>query len=127
MAELNEFDILVAHNGQYFDKRWLNTACIEHYICPVCRLKKFIDPVLVSRKHLRMGRNSLAALLDHFDIPDKKTPLELKLWLKATLDGNQAAMNKIVAHCRADILALETLYDRIRPLIDKIDSRGSAY
>ena len=127
VKELDQYDILVAHNGQYFDKRWLNTACLEYGLFPICRAKKFIDPVLISRKHLRMGRNSLAALLDHFDIPIKKTPLELKQWLKATLDGNQTCMNTIVAHCKQDILALEMLYDRVRPLVDKIDNRGSAF
>lgn len=127
VKELDKYDILVAHNGQYFDKRWLNTACLEYHLFPVCRSKKFIDPVLISRKHLRMGRNSLAALLDHFDIPVKKTPIILKYWIKAVMDGNQKCMDDIVRHCRQDILALELLYDRVRPLVDKIDNRGSAF
>ena len=127
VKELDKYDILIAHNGQYFDKRWLNTSCIEYGLYPICRLKKFIDPVLLSRKHLRMGRNSLAALLDHFDIPVKKTPVELKLWTKAALDSNAACMQKIVTHCLHDVRSLEMFYDKVRPLIDKIDNRGSAF
>ena len=127
IGELDRYDILVAHNGQYFDKRWLNTSCIEYGFYPICRLKKFVDPVLLSRKHLRMGRNSLAALLDHFNISVKKTPIEFKFWKKAAFDGNRNCMDKIVTHCLHDVRSLEMFYDKVRPLIDKIDNRGSAY
>jgi len=124
---LRDFDILVAHNGQYFDKTFLNSACLKYGITPSTRWTKFVDPVLIARRHMRMARNSLTSLIDYFDIQDTKTPVEFKHWMQASHDGNKKSMHYIVKHCERDIISLEQVYDKVRLLVDKIDSRGSAY
>lgn len=125
--ELDKYDILVAHNGQWFDKGFFNAKCIEYGIRPILRMKKLIDPVQISRRHLRLGRNSLAAIIDYLQIPVKKTPIELRKWLLASLEGNKKCMDIIIEHCEYDVITLEKVYDKLRGLIDKIDSRGSAF
>lgn len=125
--ELNEFDILIAHNGQWFDKGYFNAKCLQYEITPVLRFKKLIDPVLISRRHLRLGRNTLAALIDYLQIPVKKTPIELHKWIKASHDGDKKCMDLISVHCEHDVITLEKVYNRLRKLIDKIDKSGSAY
>lgn len=124
---LKQFDVLVAYNGQYFDKTFLNSMCLKYEIEPSIRWVKFIDPVLIARRHLRIARNSLTSLVDYFNIQDTKSPVEFKHWMQAALDGNKTSMNYICEHCEKDILALESVYDRVRRLVDKIDNRGSAY
>lgn len=127
VERLRDFDILVAHNGQYFDKTFLNSACLKYGISPSTRWTKFIDPVLIARRHLRIARNSLGSLIDYFEIEDKKTPIEFKHWIQASHDGNRKSMSYIVQHCEQDIVSLEQVYEKVRLLVDKIDSRGSAY
>lgn len=127
MAALDEFDILVAHNGQWFDKKFINTVALRHGLRPLVRWKKLIDPVLLSRRHLSMGRNSLNALIDYFEVQDKKTPINFRDWLRASLEGDTTCMNRIVKHCVQDVRALEGVYDKVRPLIEKIDKSGSAF
>lgn len=127
IKELGRFDILAAHNGQYFDKTWLNAASLKYGVEPVCRYKKFIDPVLLSRRHLKMGRNSLTSLIDYFEVPTHKTPIEFKHWIQASHDGNSRSLDYIVQHCQKDVVSLEQVYDKVRPLIEKIDSKGSAF
>lgn len=124
---LNEFDILIAHNGQWFDKGYFNAKCMQYGLDPVLRYKKLIDPVLISRRHLRLGRNTLAALIDYLQIPVKKTPIELHKWIKASHDGDKKCMDLISIHCEHDIITLEKVYDRLRKLIDKIDKNGSSF
>ncbi len=129
LRELEQYDVLVAHNGQYFDKAFLNAKCLEHGFSrevAALKRKKFIDPVLLARKHLKLGRNTLAAIIDYFQIPVKKTPLELSAWRKAAFDGDMQAMNLIVDHCIPDVDSLALVYDRMRPLIEKVDNRGSS-
>jgi uncharacterized protein YprB with RNaseH-like and TPR domain len=121
------FDIVVMHNGEWFDKQFLNAKCSQYGLRPIMRYKKSVDPCHLSRKHLRMGRNSLAALIDFFNIREKKTPLTLWDWTKAALDSDRKAMDKIVRHCVMDVRSLEMVYNKVRPLIDKINSQGSAY
>lgn len=125
--DLDKFDILIAHNGQWFDKGYFNAKCMQYNIEPVLRFKKLIDPVLISRRHLRLGRNTLAALIDYLQIPIKKTPIELHKWIKASHDGDKKCMDLISVHCEHDVITLEKVYDRLRRLIDKIDKSGSSY
>lgn len=127
MKELREYDILVAHNGQYFDKAFLNTSCLKYGMLPELRLKKFIDPVLIARKHLRLHNNTLNALIAHLDIPEKKTPVAFEHWVKAGLDSNTKSMDYIVEHCEKDVIALEAVYDETRKLVKRIDDGGSAW
>lgn len=123
---LKDYDILVAHNGQYFDKQWLNTLCLLYEETPAIRWTKLIDPVLLARRHLRLGRNSLDTLIDYFGIPHKKTHVSGRLWLQAAIEGNRGAMDEIVEHCEMDVKALECVYGKVRRLVEKIDNRGSA-
>jgi uncharacterized protein YprB with RNaseH-like and TPR domain len=125
--ELDKYDILVAHNGERFDKKFFNAKCLQYHLKPILRFKKLIDPVQLSWRHLRLGRNTLAALIDYLEIPVKKTPLELHRWLEASLEGSKKSMDIICTHCDYDVITLEQVYDRLRFLIDKIDNRGSAY
>ena len=127
LNELDEYDILVAHNGQWFDKGFMNAKAIQYGLTPILRFKKIIDPCLASRRHLRLGRNSLAAIIDYLRIPVKKTPIELHVWTQAALEGNKACMDRIAEHCEADIITLELVYDKMRKLIDKIDKNGSSF
>lgn len=127
MDELDKYDILVAHNGQSFDKSYLNAKCLQYGIRPILRLKKLIDPVRLSRRHLRLGRNSLAAIIDYLQIPVRKTPIELHKWIKATHEGDKRSMDVICTHCEYDIKTLEAVYTKLKPLVDKIDSRGSEF
>ena len=124
---LKEYDVLVAHNGQYFDKTFLNSACLKYGISPSIRWLKFIDPVLLARRHMRIARNSLASLIDYFDLQESKSPVAFKHWIQASHDGNKKSMGYIVEHCRKDVLTLEQVYDKVRLLVDRIDNRGSAY
>lgn len=127
IAYLDTFDIIVHHNGESFDKTFLNTLCLKYDVKPVIRFKKSVDPVLSARRHMRLGRNSLASLIDYFEVTDKKTPIEFKHWIQASHDSNTKSMDIIVKHCVQDVKSLSKVYDKLRPLIDKIDSKGSGY
>lgn len=127
LAELEDYDMLIAHNGEFFDKRFLHTQALRYNLGAPLRFKKLIDPVLVARRHMKMGRNSLAALIDYFKISEKKTPLDLEQWMRAGYDADNVALQKVVTHCIQDVKSLEMVYDKLRPLIDKIDSRGSSF
>jgi len=124
---LKEFDILVMHNGEFFDKGFFNAKCVEYDLDPVLRFKKTIDPCLLSRRHMRMGRNSLVSLIYYFNVKNRKTPVVLADWIRAGLDNNQTSMNKIVKHNKLDVITLEEVYDKVRPLIDKVDKKGSSF
>ena len=57
-AELSQYDIWVAHNGQRFDVPFIRTRLLAHAMDPL-PAKKRIDPVLLARNKLRMSFTSL--------------------------------------------------------------------
>ena len=124
--EISKYDIIVAHNGQWFDKGYLNAKCIEFGLPPILRSMKLVDPVLLSRRHLRLGRNSLNALIAYLKVPTTKTPIELAEWRKASHDSNIESMNKIVYHCVRDVISLDEVYTKVKVLAETVDKNGSA-
>lgn len=127
VKNLDDADILIAHNGQYFDKAFLNAKCVKYNIKPVLRWKKFIDPVLLARRHMKVGRNSLASLIAFLETTVSKSPITPGHWNRAALDSDRKALGAIVRHCDRDVRSLEEVYDKVRGLVEKINSGGSAY
>lgn len=127
MGVLDDFDILVAHNGQYFDKAMMNTYCLKYGLKPNLRLKKFIDPMWLAKKHLRLHRNSQHSLIKFLGLQTQKTHVDFEHWLRAALNGDKKSMDYIVEHCRLDIFSMEEMYDAVRLLVKRIDDGGSSW
>lgn len=126
LKELREYDIFVAHNGRFFDRSMLLAWAIKFNLPVSLRFSKFIDPCQLSRNHLKLGRNSLAKLIDWLDVPEEKTDIKWGEWMKASFNGNRRSMDYIVKHCEQDVFALELVFDRMKRLVKGIDESGSA-
>jgi uncharacterized protein YprB with RNaseH-like and TPR domain len=123
VGELGKYDILAAHNGLKFDVPYLRTRCARWGLSPVPRYK-LIDPVLIARRSLKMSYNGLERIADFLGV-NCKTPVEGRLWLQASLDGDKEAMDKIVDHCVKDVEMLEYIIDAVKGYIPAFDSKGS--
>lgn len=127
LRRLEDYDIYVAHNGQFFDKTMLTSWALRFGRRDMSlRFAKFIDPVMLARRHMRLSRRSLGNLLQFLQIPEKKTDILWSHWMRATLDGNRKSLDYIVEHCVADVIALEKAYDKVKRLVKGIDERGSS-
>lgn len=124
MAYLEEFDILIAHNGVKYDLPFLRTRALQYGLPPLQPMK-IVDPVLSARRQLRLQSNSLDSIAKHLDAPFQKTPLEPRVWARAMMDNDTDAMNLIVEHCIADVQVLDYVAHSMRGYIKTIDSIGS--
>jgi uncharacterized protein YprB with RNaseH-like and TPR domain len=122
---LSEHDVLVAHNGTRFDLPFLRTRLARWGMKRLPDLK-VIDPLSIAWRKLRMTRNSLGNIADHIGIKDKKTPLNMSIWMDAILNGSRKSMDLIVEHCVADVKVLEGVLNLVRPYVKVLDDRGSA-
>lgn len=122
---LEEFDVLVAHNGIRFDLPFLQSKALKYKMKPLNPGIKFIDPVLLARKYLRLNSNRLDTVARHIGAKHQKTPLDMEIWFKAIGDGDKSCMNKIVTHCVADVEVLLEVMEAVRPFVKQIDSLGS--
>lgn len=93
IAELDLYDIWVAHNGAKFDVPFLRTRLLKHGLPPLPG-KKLIDPVLLARNKLKMSWNGLDKIAEHLGV-NTKTEVCPDMWLKAALDGSRKAMSYI--------------------------------
>lgn len=127
LKALEDFDMFVAHNGQYFDKTMLTSWAVRWGMRLDLRFSKFIDPVMLARRHMRVSRRSLGNILQFLNINEEKTSILWQHWMKATIEGNSKSLGYIVDHCVIDVIALEKAYDKMRKLVKGIDERGSSF
>jgi DNA polymerase III epsilon subunit-like protein len=122
---LSVYDIIIAHNGSWYDVPFLRSR-LAHWGLPPFRTNfTLIDPLQLARNKLRQRFNGLEALAGFLRVEHKKTSVEGETWLKASLDGDKQAMDYIVEHCVADVYVLEEVFDKLRPYVTQLNSRGS--
>lgn len=108
-------DLTIAYNGVLFDRPWLLAKVLEHKL-PIPPSIPMQDPYFTAKSNMRLSRKSLANIISHLDLDTKKTPVEGKIWKKAAT-GNKRSIQYIIDHCEADVIALEEVYLRLRPLM----------
>lgn len=104
-------DMVVTHNGKWFDLPWLNSRLMHWGYTPITDLPHY-DTCEVSYKKMRV-KNSLEALGEFLGCKVKKTPTDMNTWLLAG-GGNAKAQRKIVAHNDADVRLTEEVYLKMR-------------
>ncbi len=124
-AIVRDHDVVVAHNGKFYDIPMLRTRALRWGLSPLKDVK-LVDPCSIAWRKFRLKSNRLGSIADFVGIKDKKTPLDLSIWMDVMLNGSVAGMNKIVEHCEADIRVLRGVLDFVRPFVKVIDDRGSA-
>lgn len=113
--KLEEFDIVVSWNGKLFDVPVINARFAagqrsrrrykpEHHIDLMYQ---------AGMGKMRIGKRSLQHVSDVFDSPNRKTPLDVRTWDKATT-GSDEAYAKIKEHCDADCLVLRDVFGDLK-------------
>ena len=120
---LNDYDVLIAHNGLKFDLPFIRTR-IAKWNLPALPEKKLVDPVQLARNKLRMSYNSLDKLASFLNV-NSKTDVDANAWLRAALDGDRKAMDYIIEHCIEDVLTLERIVDAVKSYSTAFNSWGS--
>lgn len=115
----------MAHNGGRFDVPFLRTRLARWGMKRLPDIK-LVDPCSIAWRKLRLRSNRLGAIADMIGVKDKKTPLDMSVWMDAILNGTRKSMDLIVEHCIADIKVLAGVTDLVRPYIKVLDDRGSS-
>lgn len=114
---MNEADIVVAHNGNSFDLRWLNTVFLRNGLQPPSPFKA-IDTRLESKRHFRFVSNKLDYLCQEMSLGKKLKNEGFELWINCMV-GKKQSWTKMVRYNKHDVKLLEELYLTIRPFIRK--------
>lgn len=111
---LDQADITVAHNGDRFDHKRLNTRFLVHGLPPLSHYKS-IDTLVVAKNVFAFSSNKLDYINDYLGIP-KKTETNFELWKNAYF-GDAEALATLKKYNIRDSEILEELFLRLRPFI----------
>jgi len=105
---LNEADLIVAHNGDNFDLKWIKTRAIKHGLKMLINYPQF-DTLKVAKKKFNFNSNRLDYITKYLGF-EGKIKTEIGLWKDIFLRNCPKAMNKMLTYCDEDVRQLEKVY-----------------
>ena len=111
---LNEADLIVAHNGDNFDLKWLKTRALFHRIPTLPRYKQF-DTLKIAKSKLYLNSNRLDYISKFLGFEGKiqTTP---DLWDKVVMKNDREALKDMIEYCDEDVRQLEKVYNEFKYL-----------
>lgn len=111
---LEKADIVIAHNGDYFDFPWVNAQFLKHGL-PVPSPYQTVDTRTAAKKAFRFPSYKLDYIAKRLGLPTKYHT-DFDLW-KQCREGNPAALEYMRNYNEQDIYVLEDVYVALRPWI----------
>lgn len=110
---LQEADLIVAHNGDRFDIRWLRGRAAHHRIPMLPKYKQF-DTMRVAQRQFNLNSYSLKYIAKFFKVGEDKMSTRPRLWEDVCLHNDRDALIDMVTYCEQDVVVLEKVYDVIK-------------
>lgn len=121
LHDYNQADLVIGQNNKNFDNRWVNARALKHNL-DVDTFVRTIDLQREAKRLLRLPSYSLEFMCEYFDVPYKKQTHEGIVMWDMIEDGTPAQakeyLKKMIDYNRGDILATESLYLRMLPILD---------
>lgn len=113
---LNEADMIVAHNGDNFDIKWLKTRALFHRLHTnmLPRYNQF-DTLKVCKSKLYLNSNRLDYIAKFLGFKGKLRT-RYNLWGEVCWDNNRTALQEMVDYCDEDVIQLEHVYNELKYL-----------
>lgn len=113
---ISEADIIVAHNGDEFDKKVLKARMVYHGLKPL-PMTASVDTKKVAKAYFSFNGNSLADLCRYLKIGEKAKHPGFDMWL-GCMRGNRNSWKQMENYNKVDVIVLEKLYERFLPWIE---------
>lgn len=111
---LSQADVIVHHNGDSFDKRYIDTRALVHGMTALPPVAS-IDTYKVAKSKLYLNSNKLDYIGKLLGV-GKKLPTTPKLWMRV-LQGDPDAVREMVTYNKQDVLLLERVFNKLRPYV----------
>jgi hypothetical protein len=111
----DEADILIAHNGDRFDRRKSNSRFLGCGLPPPSPYKT-VDTLKVARRQFMQGSNSLQSLGTFLGLGGKLPTTGWHTW-RGCIDGDPKAWGTIKRYNKRDVSLLRSVYERLLPWI----------
>ncbi len=108
---LNDADLIVAHNGDRYDLKFIKTRAIYHGLPMLLNYPQF-DTLKVAKKKFMFNSNKLDYISEYLGF-ENKIKTTMKLWDDIILRACPKAMDEMVRYCDMDVILLEKVYDKL--------------
>lgn len=122
---LQTADVIVTHNGKSFDFKFLQTRLLYHGLPPLPKILH-IDTKNESKKNLYAFNNSLNILAKAFTNTKKLDNGGWDLWVDVHAK-KASAMKLMKEYCMQDVVTLEALFERLKPMITSLPNANMFY
>mgnify|MGYP001570766510 CR=1 FL=1 len=106
--ELRKHAIVVGHYSQRFDIRFLRAKMFHHGLEPLPPMFG-VDTWKIAKDNFKVSNRRRGSLSIFAGLDSERDTPEGDRWMRATFNGEEEAMNKIVAHNIACVTGLEKL------------------
>lgn len=110
---LNEADLIVAHNGDNFDIRWLRGRAAHHRIPMLPKYKQY-DTMRRAMTLFNLNSYALKYLAKFLGVGDNKISTRSGLWDDVCESNDREALLEMIEYCEKDVVVLEKVYDIIK-------------
>ena len=111
---LNEADLIVAHNGDNFDIKWLKTRALYHRLPMLPNYKQF-DTLKLAKAKLYLNSNRLDYISKFLGF-EGKIQTTSDLWNKVVMLNDRDALIPMLEYCDEDVRQLEKVYNELQHL-----------
>ncbi len=119
---MQEAGVLIGHNSDGFDEKWIRTRCLFHRIpCPPDFVR--IDTWKLSKKFLRLQGNGLKYLTKFLGLEGKIEP-RAGLWQDVVFKKSKAAMIEMLEYCDRDVSQTMLAYEALIPYVGAVGHKG---
>lgn len=109
---LSEADVIIAHNGDSFDTKYVETRILFHGLAPLPPITS-IDTYKTAKARFKFNSNKLDYLGGYLKVGRKK-PTTSGLWMRV-FNGEKAAIKEMVSYNKQDVLLLERVFLKLQP------------
>jgi hypothetical protein len=118
----DEADIIVAHNGDRFDIKWLRFIFLKHNMVPPSDYMT-VDTLKQSRANFYLPTHSLDNLGKQLTNDRKMKHSGFDLWT-GCMNGNEESWATMLEYCKQDVRLLEEVYLKILPYMKNHPNHG---
>jgi hypothetical protein len=108
---LDEADMIVAHNGDRYDLKFIKTRALKHNLKMLINYKQF-DTLKVAKAKFMFNSNKLD-YISKFLGAEGKISTEMKLWDDIILRKCSKALIQMLDYCDEDVRQLEVVYNAL--------------
>ena len=115
---INEADLVVGHNGDRFDLKWINTRLVYHKLPPLYRVNSE-DTLKMAKRHFLFNSNRLDYIGQYLNTGRKVETGGIKLWMDVIFQKSKTAMAKMGKYCDQDVVLLEKVHDELSKFTER--------